>query len=202
MTGFDGHQLYTDNYYTSTEVYLELYKRGINCCGTVCTNKLGFPKELIKWDKLAAAWFDQRYLYFLSTMHVGASCGDMVKRQNPDGTLTNVPCPPLLPHYQQCMRGLDREDQLVGCYNIGWRSKKWWKKYFHILLNVHCWMLTCSRNMLNQHCMIPYSGEEKSRFFRLPLWCGWTADRITCIMPPKWLSFSTWQYDTSMTMQI
>ena len=48
MSGLDRHQLYTDNYQTSPAVYLELYKNRINCCGTVHTNRRGFPKELIK----------------------------------------------------------------------------------------------------------------------------------------------------------
>ena len=48
MSGLDGHHLYTDNYYTSPEVYLTLYKKGINCCGTVRVNRRGFPKDLIK----------------------------------------------------------------------------------------------------------------------------------------------------------
>ena len=72
--------------YTSPEVYLELYKKRINCCGTVRTNRQGFSKELmnLKQDKpdrgyynylsngplLAAAWFNQQYVYFLSTMHI------------------------------------------------------------------------------------------------------------------------------------
>ena len=162
MTGLDGHHLYTDNYYTSPEVYLELYKRGINCCGTVRTNRQGFPKELIKQDKpdrgyynylsngllLAAAWYDRRYVYFLSTLHVGASCGDTVKRRNPDGTSTNVLCPPLLPDYQQYMRGVDRGDQLVGYYNIGRRSKKWWKKVFS-------YMIECA--LLNAYLLEKYA---------------------------------------------
>ena len=48
MTDLDRHQLYTDNYYTGPEVYLTLYDKGINCCGTVRTNRQGFPGELIK----------------------------------------------------------------------------------------------------------------------------------------------------------
>ena len=58
--------------------------------------------------------------------------GVTVRRQNLDGTATDVPCPPLLPDYQQYMRGVDRGDQLIGCYNIGQRSKKWWNKIFII----------------------------------------------------------------------
>ena len=106
MMGLDGHQLYTDNYYTSPEVYLQLFNNGINCCGTVRTNRRGFPQELVKSKRhkpnrgyydylsnrtlLAAAWYDRQYVYFLSTMHVGASQGDTVKRQNPDGTSTKL----------------------------------------------------------------------------------------------------------------
>ena len=39
MTGLDRHRLYTDNYYTSPAVYLELHKNEINCCETVRTNR-------------------------------------------------------------------------------------------------------------------------------------------------------------------
>ena len=48
MSDLDGHHLYTDNYYTSPEVFLALYDKGINCCGTVRVNRRGFPKELVK----------------------------------------------------------------------------------------------------------------------------------------------------------
>ena len=57
-----------------------------------------------------------------------------VRRKNPDGSTIDVPCPPLLPNYQQYMRGVDRGDQLIGCYNIGRRSKKWWKRVFAHLI--------------------------------------------------------------------
>ena len=61
-------------------------------------------------------------------MYVAEAPGTTVRRQNPDGTATDVPFPHLLSDYQQYMRGVDRGDQLIVCYNIGQRSKKWWKK--------------------------------------------------------------------------
>ena len=80
---------------------------------------------------LAAVWFDRRFIYFLSTMHSAESSTPVtVKRTNQDGSRNDVPCPPLLPDYQQYMRGVDRGDQLIGCYNVGRRSKKWWKRVF------------------------------------------------------------------------
>ena len=82
------HKLYTDNYYTSPELYLHLYKMEVNACGTVRTNRRGFPKQLVvpqkevnKRDRgyydyrangplLAVAWKDRKMVYFVSTAHV------------------------------------------------------------------------------------------------------------------------------------
>ena len=37
-------------------------------------------------------------------------------------------------HSYLTTRGVDRSDQLIGLYNVGRRSKKWWKRVFsHIL---------------------------------------------------------------------
>ena len=49
LAGFDdtGLQLYTDYVYTSSLLYHRLYKLGINACGTVRPNRIGFPKELV-----------------------------------------------------------------------------------------------------------------------------------------------------------
>jgi len=45
MDGLKGHHLFTDNYYTSPELYLELYKRGNNCC---TYNQMRFPRRTNK----------------------------------------------------------------------------------------------------------------------------------------------------------
>jgi len=50
MEGLEDHwfELYTDNYYTSLLLFLTLYKKGVNCCGTARTNRKGFPKAMVK----------------------------------------------------------------------------------------------------------------------------------------------------------
>ena len=64
-------------------------------------------------------------------MHIAEASGVTVKRRKLDGTQDDIPC---LPYYQAYMRGVDRGDQLIGYYNAGRRSKKWWKRvFFHIL---------------------------------------------------------------------
>ena len=123
----DGYDLYTDYYYTSPLLYTSLYRKGVNACGTMRVNRKGFPTDLVHTRKdktrgfydyrsngplLAAVWFDRRFIYFLSTVHQAeATTPTMVKRQNIDGT-QDVIWPPLLPDYQQYMRGVDRGDQM------------------------------------------------------------------------------------------
>ena len=70
----------------------------------------------------------------MSTIHQAeVTTPTMVKQQNIDGT-QDVICPPLLPDYQQYTRGVDRGDQMIGCYNVGRRSKKRWKRvWFHVI---------------------------------------------------------------------
>ena len=155
MAGLEdsGFELYTDNYYTSPQLYLTLYKKGINACGTVRTNRKEFPPELVhrkgeRFERgfydyrsngplLAAFWVDRRFIHFLTTLHTALPSSGAVTtimRREADGSRVEVQCPPLLPDYQTYMRGVDRGDQMIGFYNAGRRSKKWWKRvFFHIL---------------------------------------------------------------------
>ncbi len=108
LSGFEntGLQLYTDNFYTSPLLYHRLYKRGINACGTVRSNRIGFPKELIiktsetnrgtyqylsNGPLVACSWVDKRTLYFLSTIHIGEPLGTpTVRRKQADGSQVDV----------------------------------------------------------------------------------------------------------------
>jgi len=104
-----GFHLYPDNYYTGPVVYKVLYDQGINSCGTVRTNRTGFQKR--KGDKvprgyydylscgplLAAVWYDRRFVYFVSTLHKAEQDGDTIPWHAQDGSMIDVPCPPLLP---------------------------------------------------------------------------------------------------------
>ena len=65
---------------------------------------------------LAVAWCDRRKLYFSVQCNNKQTLTLMsrVKHKNPDGTTrTDVTFLPLLPDYQQYMRGVDQGDQFV-----------------------------------------------------------------------------------------
>ena len=144
-----------DNYYTSPRLFLTLYNKGVNACGTARVNRRGFPKELIckggikkrgyydyrsNGPLLAVFWRDKRYIYFISTIHGAGLCDGSpvtVLRRQQDGSQIPIVCPPLLPDYQACMRGVDRGDQMIGCYNVGRRSKNGGRGFFLTRSRVH-----------------------------------------------------------------
>ena len=154
MEGLEGPHpcLYVDNYYTSPALFLELYRRGVNACGTARVSRKFYPKTLgygkgevtpgfydyrSSGPLLAAVWYDKRVINFLSTMHVAeASTPATVGRRTLTGTREDVECPPCLPDYQAYMRGVDRGDQLIQYYNVGRRSVKWWKRVFSYMIEV------------------------------------------------------------------
>ncbi len=177
MKGFDysGNTLYMDRYYSSPRLFFTLGKIGIGCCGTVQNNRKEFPQVLKiskskknkgKYDYrsnqtlTAMVWFDKRPLYMLSTIHKPTSSSPTtVLRTQVTGSRVAVDCPPCLPDYQKYMRGVDRGDQMIGYYNIGRRSKKWWKRVF-------TYIVECS--ILNAYvlfsCQNPRSKKLKFRF--------------------------------------
>lgn len=43
-----GHHIYTDNFYSSPDLFAELREQGFGACGTVRVNRRGLPPELKK----------------------------------------------------------------------------------------------------------------------------------------------------------
>ena len=117
------HHLYVDNFYMSSALFSWLLERKIFACGTVRKGRVGFPKELYfsrgrhdrgstdyrtNGDQLAQSWFDNKGVYFLSTMHTAEYPVDTpdedrtVRRRAANGVI-DVVAPPLLHDYNHYM---------------------------------------------------------------------------------------------------
>ena len=146
-----GHRVYMDNYYTSIELFDELYARNTYACGTVRTNRKGLPvvlsdKEHTKKMKpgdlifrrkehmLAVKWFDRKPVNMLSTCHP-ASVVHVEKRRF-DGTQKVIPT--LIRDYNKSMGGVDLAMLMVQNYNFLRKVMKWNTKLllylFHLAL--------------------------------------------------------------------
>ena len=114
-----------DNYYTSPELFLSLYVKNVSPAAT---------HFRASGPLLACSWKD---IIFVTTIHVAEmSLPTKVKKYSADGTQADLTCPRCLPDYQKYMRGVDRGDQLMSYYNVGRRSRKWWKRIFYYLIEV------------------------------------------------------------------
>jgi len=79
-----GHKLYMDSYFLLPALFDDLFRRKINCCGTVRNDRQGMPKDIqsqaikakkgniITWvrgNQNTVGWKDKCDVYVLTNMH-------------------------------------------------------------------------------------------------------------------------------------
>lgn len=140
--------LYCDNWYTGVKLFHDLRDKGILACGTVRTNRKGFPiaighvkkldrgqSQFRQRDKMVATvWYDKRPVYFLSTAHNAVGTAT-VNRRTGSGERIPVACPPAVKAYTSAMGGVDRSNRETREYTISRKSKKWWMRMFFYLVD-------------------------------------------------------------------
>nr|XP_039258488.1 piggyBac transposable element-derived protein 4-like [Styela clava] len=153
-----GYHLYVDNFYTSPDLFRNLYEEKTYACGTLRLTRKNVPRDIIvkkrshlrgtsKWrmsdELLCQSWLDNRPVYFLSTIHYpehepGVPEKDKwVKRRGRRGKpVDDIPCPPLLHDYNNYMGGVDFNDAMRKYYNIGRRSNSWYRRIFFYIVEV------------------------------------------------------------------
>lgn len=140
-----GYCVYTDNYYCSPELAVQLKKRKTDLVGTVQRKRVGVPKEFahkkIQKNEFTALmekngefmlfkWLDKRQVMCLTTIHK-LSCTN-VKRKGKDALVPNI-----INDYNINMGGVDKVDQMLSAYPLERkRQKVWYKKEFRHLINL------------------------------------------------------------------
>ncbi|XP_070778935.1 piggyBac transposable element-derived protein 3-like [Enoplosus armatus] len=145
--------VFCDNYFISFDLVQNLHENlGIRCIGTVRSNRMGgatlkTDKELMKEGRgafdyrsaeglLAVKWFDNKCVSLLSSA-AGITPLSSVKRWSKDAnTKIAVPCPSLIPAYNQHMGGTDLSDMLVHMYKTPAKSRRWYLPLFGYILDL------------------------------------------------------------------
>ena len=151
-----GYHLFCDNFYSSPKLCTDLFQRGVHLTGTIRENRIGFPKNLgnplpVKAERGTSRWFREGQTVFVKWKDTKVVCvissfypatgRDFIERGR--GTLVDgryvkqrVNIPPPVKGYNNNMGGVDLSDQLLKCYEIIRKSKKWWKTLFFHFIDV------------------------------------------------------------------
>jgi hypothetical protein len=137
------YKLFMDNFY---QLFVDLLSNKTGACGTIRSNRIGFPKELQGKMKLqkgdakflhcdtvtAVRWFDKRDVFAISTLHND----EMVSIPSKNSCKEPVNKPRLICDYNEHMSGVDKCDQLLVYYALNRKSTKWCKKLFFRLTDM------------------------------------------------------------------
>jgi hypothetical protein len=149
-----GHHLYTDSWYTSPELCLELEARDTLLCGTV-RNRKGLPPSLVKlktkgraagavlekgdcvWRRsdqmLVLKWEEKTTVHMLSSIHRAVYLWTGKKNRE---TQEPVYKPEAVVQYTKFMGGVDLSDQLMGYYHFLRKTNSWSQKLTIHMLNM------------------------------------------------------------------
>ena len=146
------HHVYFDNFFSSVDLLLNLYKRGLYGCGTMRTNRKGFPEALkptakkglkergnsVTYQKsnlTVSVWQDNKPVVVIAT-NSDPTTTETVPRKKRDGSVAMYECPASVALYNKHMGGVDHNDQLRGYYHVRLKCRKYYKYIFWFLFDV------------------------------------------------------------------
>ena len=159
-----GHKLYTGSYFSSPALFDNLFRRKINCCGTVFSDRRGMPKDVsfraikakkgdiitrVRGNQSIVCWKDKRDVYVLTTMPTPPVEGNFCDKSG------HAVKPHVTEDYNIHMGYVDKLDRMVYSYRIARRTWKWTKKlFFHLtdmtILNAFLLHKTCGGKMTHK----------------------------------------------------
>ena len=147
------YHIYFDNFFSSITLFQSLARKKLYGCGTMVTNRKGFPTELkTKMKKkgslrrgdcevvqsgniVISLWQDTRPVLCI---YNNAQPTDTVtvSRKQKNGSTIYIPCPKAIKMYNTYMGGVDLNDQLRRYYNFNMKSRKSYKYIFFFLFQL------------------------------------------------------------------
>ena len=127
--------VYFDNYFSSVNLLLDLFRAGLYACGTLRINRIGFPAELKtpakkglkergeskayqKGNLTATVWQDNKPVVLIAT-NSDPTTSETVTRKKKDGSRQSYDCPQSVALYNRYMGGVDKATSLGDTTTYG-----------------------------------------------------------------------------------
>ncbi|KAK3764943.1 hypothetical protein RRG08_045745 [Elysia crispata] len=138
------HAVHFDNFFTSVKLAEDLLKEKTTCCGTIRTNRKGWPlpsskqkpgevRMRQKGRMVAVQWTDKRQVNILST---NADPKMVTVERRTKAGVVQVQVPKPVVQYNKAMFGVDLNDQNRSYYPVGRPGTKWWRYLFNYLVQI------------------------------------------------------------------
>lgn len=132
-----GHTVYMDSFFSSVQLFEDLFENETKACGTLRANRKWIPASLKgahlkkseatfrrKENIMIMKYKDKKDVFMLSSKHT-QGFGDSGKT---DRTGEKVMKPHVVLAYNPNMKGVDQFDQNLSYYRFNRKSDKWWKE--------------------------------------------------------------------------
>ncbi|XP_062593965.1 piggyBac transposable element-derived protein 4-like [Saccostrea cucullata] len=144
-----GHHVFFDRYFTSIPLLQTLESYGIYGCGTIMSNRKGFPLQLrnphlpergdaeqMQHNNLVATvWNDAKPVHIVSTTSDPLGDGPAQRKVRGGGVIV-IQRPPAVELYQENYYGVDRTQQYRSKCPVGRPSKKFWKYLVNFIFEI------------------------------------------------------------------
>lgn len=170
-----GYHVYTDSFYTSPQLYLDLAKMNFGACGIYSNNRKDCPtgrenaltsksnRGDMRWVRegslVFVKWMDAREVSICSTIHPAVSAEVMKRRvKGKDGcwAVKNISCPtPISAYNKNVGGGVDLSKRQLQYCSTNHRTVNWYRTLFMHLVDI------ATTNAYILHCDISASKQVK-----------------------------------------
>ncbi len=127
-----GHVVYFDSAFACRDCVEDLANKQTGACGILCVTHVGIP-EAIKKAKLNSGdpplviveeratyivWFDKRMVYFITSVHNGATFSKVIRSRPNSEHVREVDKPVAIQQYLKVMAGVDRAEKALSFYMV------------------------------------------------------------------------------------
>jgi len=143
------HCVFMDSYYTSPNLFHDLFKNGLECVGTVQNNRRAISENMKRSEPengqtifyknkeiQYTTWKSRKRVNVLSTL-INTEVKEIDYFDRKEKMISKKNKPLIISHYSKFMKGVDTHNQISINYSFSTHHRKWWRCVFIRMLEMN-----------------------------------------------------------------